>query len=103
MFASVDATREKFSEFDCLADIGLSTSLFLALRMGKALFLDGESGVGKIAIGKVLARIFNVPNDQSPIQSDIFSEAVRREGLTKLRGGGVRQLLDVNKSKALEC
>ncbi len=59
MFESVDATRDKLAEFHYLADIGLSTSLFLALKMGKALFLEGEPGVGKTEVAKVLSRLFD--------------------------------------------
>ncbi len=38
-----------------VADRGLAVSLFLALRLGKPLFLEGEAGVGKTEVGKVLA------------------------------------------------
>src|ERR1700729_425853 len=38
-----------------LADRSLATVLFLALRMGRPLFLEGEAGVGKTEIAKVLA------------------------------------------------
>ena len=40
---------------DYLADRRLATSVFLALRMGRPLFLEGEAGVGKTEIAKVLA------------------------------------------------
>ena len=38
-----------------VADRALSTVVFLALRMGRPLFLEGEAGVGKTEIAKVLA------------------------------------------------
>jgi MoxR-like ATPase len=38
-----------------LADRSLATVLFLALRMGRPLFLEGEAGVGKTEVAKVLA------------------------------------------------
>ncbi len=44
-----------------IADVGLSTSLFLALKMGKAIFLEGEPGVGKTEVAKVLSRAFAAP------------------------------------------
>ncbi len=44
-----------------IADVGLGTSLFLALKMGKALFLEGEPGVGKTEVAKVLSRAFAAP------------------------------------------
>src|SRR5437660_6143744 len=38
-----------------VADRGLAVTLFLALRLGKPLFLEGEAGVGKTEVAKVLA------------------------------------------------
>jgi MoxR-like ATPase len=40
---------------DYVADRSLATVLFLALRMGRPIFLEGEAGVGKTEVGKVLA------------------------------------------------
>lgn len=59
MFDSVATTTSRLSQYDYVADVGLSTSLFLALKMGKALFLEGEPGVGKTEIAKVLSRVFD--------------------------------------------
>src|SRR5829696_5664237 len=53
--ASIDATLKLLGEADYLADRSLSTVLFLALRMGRPIFLEGEAGVGKTEIAKVLA------------------------------------------------
>src|SRR5262249_19410038 len=53
--ASIDATLELLGAADYLADRSLATVLFLALRMGRPLFLEGEAGVGKTEIAKVLA------------------------------------------------
>ena len=39
-----------------MGDRALATVLFLALRMGRPLFLEGEAGVGKTEIAKVLAQ-----------------------------------------------
>ncbi|HEY9521999.1 MAG TPA: MoxR family ATPase [Thermopolyspora sp.] len=44
-----------------LADAGLATACFLALRMGRPLFLEGEAGVGKTELAKALATIFDAP------------------------------------------
>jgi len=54
--ASIDATLELLGAADYLADRSLATVLFLALRMGRPLFLEGEAGVGKTEIAKVLAQ-----------------------------------------------
>ena len=54
--ASVDGTLELLSGGAYVADRGLATSLFLALTLGRPLFLEGEAGVGKTEVAKVLAR-----------------------------------------------
>ena len=53
---SVDAVREALTEHDYLADDGLATAVFLALRLRRPLLLEGEAGVGKTELAKVLAR-----------------------------------------------
>src|SRR4051794_19016715 len=53
--ASIDATLDLLGKADYLADRSLATVLFLALRMGRPLFLEGEAGVGKTEIAKVLS------------------------------------------------
>jgi MoxR-like ATPase len=52
---SIDETLELLASADYLADRSLATVLFLALKMGRPIFLEGEAGVGKTEIGKVLA------------------------------------------------
>src|SRR6516225_8003523 len=53
--ATIDATLDLLANADYLADRSLATVLFLALRMGRPLFLEGEAGVGKTEIAKVLS------------------------------------------------
>ncbi|NPU68761.1 MoxR family ATPase [Bradyrhizobium sp. 83012] len=53
--ASVDAMLELLSSRGYLAERSLATVTFLSLRMGRPLFLEGEAGVGKTEIAKVLA------------------------------------------------
>jgi MoxR-like ATPase len=53
---SIDATLDLLAKADYLADRSLATVLFLALRMGRPLFLEGEAGVGKTEIAKVLSQ-----------------------------------------------
>lgn len=52
---SVDATLELLARGGYVADRALSTVLYLALKLGRPLFLEGEAGVGKTEIAKVLA------------------------------------------------
>ena len=54
--ANVDAVLALLEQHDYFADRRLATSVFLALKMGRPLFLEGEAGVGKTEIAKVLAR-----------------------------------------------
>jgi MoxR-like ATPase len=53
--ASIDDTLALLSRGDYVAERSLATTVFLALRMGRPLFLEGEAGVGKTEIAKVLA------------------------------------------------
>src|ERR671926_217118 len=53
--ASIDATLDLLAAADYLADRALATVLFLSLKMGRPLFLEGEAGVGKTEIAKVLS------------------------------------------------
>jgi MoxR-like ATPase len=53
---SVDAVVELLSEGDYVADRSLATALFLSLRLARPLFLEGEAGVGKTEVAKVLSR-----------------------------------------------
>jgi MoxR-like ATPase len=53
---SVDATLALLAEGDYVADRSLATALFLSMRLARPLFLEGEAGVGKTEVAKVLAR-----------------------------------------------
>ena len=53
--ASIDALISLLEAGNYVADRRLATVLFLALRLGRPLFLEGEAGVGKTEIAKVLA------------------------------------------------
>ena len=52
---SVDATHDLLTAQDYVADRALATTLYLALSLGRPLFLEGEAGVGKTEIAKVIA------------------------------------------------
>ncbi len=53
--ATIDETLDLLIGADYVADRSLATVLFLSLRMKRPLFLEGEAGVGKTEIAKVLA------------------------------------------------
>ena len=52
---SVDATATLLASGDYVAHRSLSTAVFLALRLARPLFLEGETGVGKTELARVLA------------------------------------------------
>lgn len=52
---SVDATERLLAAGAYVADRSLATALYLALKLGRPLFLEGEAGVGKTEIAKVLS------------------------------------------------
>src|ERR1700675_4221856 len=56
MVTSVDEVRDALEHHGYLPDEGLSTSIFLALSLQRPLLLEGEAGVGKTEVAKVLAR-----------------------------------------------
>ena len=53
--SSVDAVVALLAEHDYLCDRRLATALFLSLKLGRPLFLEGEPGVGKTELAKTLA------------------------------------------------
>ena len=53
--SSIDDVADALARERYVADRGLATTIFLALRLGKPLFLEGEAGVGKTEVAKVLA------------------------------------------------
>ena len=53
--ASVDEVLQLLAAHDYIAERRLATTLFLSLSMGRPLFVEGEAGVGKTEIAKVLA------------------------------------------------
>ena len=53
--ASIDDTLALLASADYVAERSLATAVFLSLKLGKPLFLEGDAGVGKTEIAKVLA------------------------------------------------
>ena len=56
---SVDASTALLAQGRYVADRSLATAVFLALKLRRPLFLEGEAGVGKTEIAKVLAETLN--------------------------------------------
>lgn len=53
---SVDDVLDALGDNEYLADEGLATAIFLAIELRRPLFLEGEAGVGKTEVAKVLSR-----------------------------------------------
>ncbi len=58
---SVDELTAELNDAGYLADTGLATAAFLALRIGRPLFLEGAAGVGKTALAHALATVVGGP------------------------------------------
>jgi MoxR-like ATPase len=54
-FSSIDDIQKALQAQQYIAERSLATTIFLALKMGRPVFLEGEAGVGKTEVGKVLA------------------------------------------------
>lgn len=59
--ATVDQVGEAFASRDYIADRSLAVTVHLALELGRPLFLEGEAGVGKTEVAKVLAAVLDEP------------------------------------------
>ena len=59
--ASIEDTVALLSRGHYIADRSLATTLFLSLKLGRPLFVEGEAGVGKTEIAKVLAETLGRP------------------------------------------
>ncbi len=59
--SSAAEVRALLAGFDYIADEPLAMSVFLALRMGRPLFLEGAPGVGKTLLAQVFAKAFEAP------------------------------------------
>jgi MoxR-like ATPase len=58
---SIDELQQRLAACDYVSERSLATAIFLALKLQRPLFLEGEAGVGKTEIAKVLANLLDRP------------------------------------------
>ena len=58
---SIDALQAALAEHGYFSERSLATAIFLALKLQRPLFLEGEAGVGKTEVAKVLASLLDTP------------------------------------------
>src|SRR6476646_3299984 len=58
-YDTIDSLQQALEQHGYVAERGLATAIFLALKLKKPLFLEGEAGVGKTEVAKVLSAILN--------------------------------------------
>jgi len=58
-FSSIDEMQSALHAQGYVSHRALTTVLFLSLKLGRPIFLEGEAGVGKTEIAKVLAQVLN--------------------------------------------
>jgi MoxR-like ATPase len=61
LFASVEAVQRAFAQHNYIADRPLALTVKIATELGKPVLLEGEAGVGKTEVAKVLARALDTP------------------------------------------
>ena len=59
MFDSIDSLQEALQKQRYVAERGLATAIYLAGKLQRPLFLEGEAGVGKTEVAKVVSRLLN--------------------------------------------
>lgn len=59
--ASIDQIQSALADHHYISDRSLATAIFLALKLQRPLFLEGEAGVGKTEVAKVLAHLLARP------------------------------------------
>ena len=60
-FTTIDDLQAALARRAYISDRGLATAIFLALKLGRPLLLEGEAGVGKTEVAKVLAALLDRP------------------------------------------
>jgi MoxR-like ATPase len=96
-YNSIDELRAALTNQRYLVDEGLGTVVFLALKLGRPLLLEGEPGVGKTELAKALAAATNAPlirlqcYEGIDVHHALYDWDYPRQ-LLQLRAGGTTQL-----------
>ena len=57
---SVEELQDKLKSVGYIAETGLATSIYLSLKLGKPLLLEGEVGVGKTQLAKAISQLYKL-------------------------------------------
>jgi MoxR-like ATPase len=96
-FSSIDELRSALTNQRYLMDEGLATVVYLALRLGKPLLVEGEPGVGKTELAKALAAATGAPlirlqcYEGIDVHHALYDWDYPRQ-LLELRAGGTKKL-----------
>ncbi len=58
MDISIESIKKEFDKAGYICDNEVIVTIYLALKMEKPILIEGEPGVGKTELGKVLSRVF---------------------------------------------
>ena len=73
---SVEEITSHLSKVGYISNLGLSTSIYLLIKLKKPILLEGEAGVGKTELAKSLSKIFNKQEFVSMFEYIFFSISI---------------------------
>ncbi|MEZ4726167.1 MAG: MoxR family ATPase [Caldilineaceae bacterium] len=104
---SIDDTQRALAEQNYVCERSLATAIFLALKLQRPLFLEGEAGVGKTEIAKVLSAPLDRPLIRLQCYEGLMSTRRSTSGTTPSRccrfGSWKRPAMSMSIGRAMSC